>query len=526
MIEKISQDDLILFEQLRHPISATEILFSNLSNLSEFDENKLSEVRKYQWNYLSWDNLLFDNQKLTEKENFNLKKGAAEAYILGGRLTGKSLIGLIVDVILALMNQTFRKGSVSSADAEKIKKVMEQIFVALEFHPFFKLLNIRVIRNPYQAKTPDGTILESVNDNVAGKNPGGNYHGRHDQKSWSEEASYQTNQIAHEKLMAQSELGCIKHYTGMTTFAKESPMGKVYYDLSKKSKIINFPSYVNPTWDDEKDQAAIKEFGGKSSSGYQVQIDGQVVENGESVFDIDRIRETYCRDKDGMPLPIKSFEINRNNFFRFKDIIIVDRPSNAESSWVCLDKGEGAAPSEIIVLFLTNGIYRYEYNITTFKLSPDEDDQVVEYIAEQVKANVIGIDATSGGGKSMLDHLGKKYPNNVKGVSFNEKLAIGYKLDEKGNATSEHVESYVVDWSIQRLKHLFYTKKMKCLYDLKFDSQIDGIIVMQSGQRTVYGSKVVNHLFQAFQVFSVCQWDLEFKSLAPIKRKKLSFGVS
>ena len=529
MIEKISQEDLILFETLRHPISATEVLFSNLGNLSEFDEKKQCEVRKYQWNYLSWDSLLFENPKLTEKENFNLKKGLSEAYILGGRLTGKSLIGLIVDVILSLMNNTFRKGSVSSADAEKIKKVMEQVFVALEFHSFFKLLNIRVIRNPYQAKTPDGTILESVNENVAGKNPGGNYHGRHDEKNWCEEASYLTNQIAHEKLMAQSELGCIQHFTGMTTFAKESPMGKIYYDLTKKSKIMNFPSYINPTWDSEKDEAAIREFGGKSSSGYQVQIDGQVIENGESVYDIERVRETYIRDKDGMPLPIKGFEINKNNFFRFKDIIIIDRPNNAESVHVHMDIGEGGAPTEIIVLFLSNYIYKYTYNITTFKISPDENEEIVRFIIETLKANVVGIDVTSGGGKALISSLAKDYnkdgQEHIFGVSFNEKIPIGYKKDEQGNDTSEHLDEYVVDWSIQRLKNIFYNKKIKCLFDLKLDSQMDGIIVMKSGQRTVYGSKIANHLHQAFQVFAIVDWNTEFKSIDPIKKFKKSFGV-
>ena len=121
MIDKISEEDLIVFEILHNPIAATEILFSDLGNLSEFDEEKFSAVRKYQRNYLSWDMMLFDNKLLTEKEFFNLQKGMSDTYILGGRLTGKSIIGLIVDVVLALFHNTFHKGSVSSADAEKIK---------------------------------------------------------------------------------------------------------------------------------------------------------------------------------------------------------------------------------------------------------------------------------------------------------------------------------------------------------------------------------------------------------------------
>jgi hypothetical protein len=536
MIDKISNEDLILFSILRHPISATEVLFSDLGNLSLFDENKYSEVRKYQYFYLSWDSLLFENSKLSEDELFRLKNGMSEAYILGGRLTGKSLIGLIVDVLLSLFNNIFKKGSISSADAEKIKKVMEQIFVALEYHPIFKLLNIRAKRNPYQALVPNGACLESVNNNVAGKNPGGNYHGRHDERNWEEESSYLTNQITREKLMAQAEIGCIHHYTGMTTFSKESPMGKKYYDFKNKSKIINFPSYINPTWNEEKEEAAIKEFGGKSSSGYQVQIDGIVIENGESVYDIERIRETYIKDKDGVPILIKCFEINKINFIRHKEIIIIDKPINAELCGIYTDVGEGGAPTEIIVLFQSNGIYKYTYNITTFKLTPDEDKEIHEFIIDTLQANVIGIDTTSGGGKALFCSLATKYnkpdEEHVFGVSFNEKIPIDFERDQKTNSIKYdskgkpiHKEEYIIDWSIQVLKRIFYGKKIKCLTDMKLDSQFDGIIVMKSGQRTVYGSKTANHLHQAFQVMSIVHWNTEFKNIQPIQTKKTGMGV-
>jgi hypothetical protein len=536
MIERISNEDLIIFESLCHPISATEILFSNLGNLSEFDAGICSEVRKYQYHFLSYDTLFFENSEVSKKENHQIKKGLAEAYILGGRLTGKSLIGLIVDALLALLHNTFRKGSVSSADAEKIKKVMEQIFVALEYHPIFKQLKIRVKRNPYQAMTPNGTCLESVNNNVSGKNPGGNYHGRHDEKNWEEEASYLTNTITHEKFMAQAELGCIHHYTGMTTFAKESPMGKIYYDLKNQAKIVNYPSYVNPTWDEIKDDDAVKEFGGKSSAGYEVQILGKVIENGESVYDIERIRESYIRDKDGTGIPIKSFEINKNNFFRFKDIVVIDRANNAESVHIHLDVGEGGAPTEIIVLQKVNNVYKYEYNITTFKISPDENEEVLRFLIDTLKANVVGIDVTSGGGKALFSSLAKDYNKekddyHIFGVSFNEKIDIDFDKDEQGNLKYDsnnrpvYRQEYIVDWSIQRLKNIFYNNKIRCLTDMKLDAQFDGIIVMKSGQRTIYGSKTVNHLHQAFQVFAIVDWQTEFKQIKPTQKIQKSFGA-
>jgi len=530
MIEKISDTELQIYESIVHPISACEILFSNLGNLSEFDLDKTSEVRKYQYHYLSYDTLFFENKELSKKQNFQIRNGLAEAYILGGRLTGKSIIGLIVDCLLALINNTFQKGSVSSADAEKIKKVMEQMFVALEYHPIFKLFNVRVKRNPYQALVPNGTCLESVNNNISGKAPGNNWHGRHDQKNWEEESSYLTSKVTHEKLMAQSEDGCINHYTGMTVFSKESPMGKVFNDYRNKNKIVNYPSYINPTWDERKEDAAIREFGGKNSVGFEVQILGKIIENGESVYDIERIRETYITDKEGIPVPIKSFEINKNNFYNYKDNLVIDRPKNAEKIVVAVDIGEGGAPSEYIVLSQISGIYKYIYNITTFKLSPEEEKELSKYIIETLKANIFGIDVTSGVGKAVLSYLITFYPENIIPVAFNEKIDIDFERDDMGNIIydnniPQYKQEYIVDWSIQRLKHIFYTKKIKCFVDMKLDSQFDNIVVMRSGQRTVYGSKVANHLHQAFQVFSIVDWQIEFKNIKPIQKRTPVLGL-
>ena len=131
----------------------------------------------------------------------------------------------------------------------------------------------------------------------------------------------------------------------------------------------------------------------------------------------------------------------------------------------------------------------------------------------------------------MLSNLGKKYPENVIAVSFNEKIAIDYERDEKGNYITDKNNNlqekteYIVDWSIQRLKHLFYNKKVKCFVDMKLDSQMDSVVVMHSGQRTVYGCKVANHLHQAWQVFAIAEWNLEFKNIKPIQVIKKSLGA-
>jgi len=532
MISKITKEELAIFETLANPISCTEVLFDDLGSLSEFTKDKYSKVRTYQYPMLSYESLFVEDPKLTKKQNFKRKKRLGDCINFGGRLTGKTRIGIMVDTCLSVIHRVFHWGIISSCDATKIRGVMETIISAFENHPILKEWKMKHKSHPaYLATFANHCKIESVNNNVAGKEPGKNWFQKHADKNWEEEASFLTNEITNKRLMAQSEFGMVERLTGMANFKKASPIGRKFYDLKNENIVINLPSYANETWDEEKDEAAEKEFEGKQSPGYRTQIIGLVVDDGDTVYDIERIRECYKRDRQGNPIRIKAFEINKKNFYRYKEMLVLDRPKNAESVWVCLDKGEGAAPSEIIVLFKVKDKYKYVYNITTFKLAPDEDNEVVDYIISALSADIVGIDSTSGGGKAMLSYLAKKYPKNIVGVSFNEKIPVDFARDNEGKILYDNKgkallkEEFIVDWSIQRLKHIFYTKQIECLFDMKLDTQFDSIIVMKSGKRTVYGCKSANHLHQAFQVFSVILWNNEFSQLQPIKNNKPGLGA-
>lgn len=533
MIAKINKDDLHFVEMISNPVCNAEILFHDFDDLGSYHPNKFGNIRKYQCKMLGYDSMLCPDKKLSEQEFFNLRNGMSESYNLGGRLTGKTRVAIIIDSIVSMINKGFKWAGISSFDAIHIRGVFEPIIAALENHKILKGFKPRIIRSPsYQIRTNNGCLLESINMNIASKIPGGQFFQKHMDKLWQEESSFLTKEVSNKMLMAQSEMGCINRWSGMTTFSKVSPMGEIFNDLKKKNKILNFPSYVNPTWSKEKEDAAIKEFGGKSSHGFLVQILGKVVESGDSVFDMDRIRDTYIYDKKDNPILIKNFEINKENYFKFKELIIVERPINAEKCVIALDKGEGNAPTEIIVLFSINKKFKYEYNISLFKLKPDEDEEVIDFIIDKLNPNLIGVDQTSGTGKTLVIHLAKKYPQNVIGVSFNENIEIGFETDEKGRIkrdSSGHSimkKVNIVDWSVQQLKELFYNNKIECLVDYKLDTQFSGVIAATTKQgKIIYGYKTANHLYQGFQVFSIINFLTENKVLKSTKSRKTSLGV-
>lgn len=532
MITKIKENDLKVFQVLSHPIECAEIMFHDFDSLGTWDKNKFGKIRVYQYPMLSYDSLFLNDPKLSKEKNWEVKNNLAESYNLGGRLTGKSIISIILDWTICTWNCAYKWGVISSYDKMHILEIFEKMINCFENHKIMRILNAHCLRSPaFKLNFENGILLESVNMNIASKNPGGQFFGKHVDRHGMEESSYLTKEVSHKMLMAQSERGCINRFSGMTTFTKTSPIGEIFFDLKNKKKIINLPSYINPTWNDKKEADAIKEFGGKDSPGYQVQIDGKVIEGAESVFDIQRIRQTYLVDKKGLGIPIKAFEVNKDSFFRYKEIVIIEKPINAEFLGIYFDVGEGGAPSEYIIISQTNKIYKYIYRISTFQLSPEEEKEFVRYLINILQPNVIGLDSTSGVGKALVSDLVKDYPDNVIPVSFNENIDIDYEKDQNNQYVKSKDGSYifkqanVVDWSIQRLKNLFYNKKIQMMEDIKFDTQINNVIVGKTKQgKVMYGYKTANHLFQAWQVFAICDFLTEFKNLKPISKRRPGFG--
>ena len=530
MLSKITERELKIFQTLKNPISLSEILFSDFDNLGEWNKDKFGKIRICQYKMLSHDSEYINDPKLSKKENFEIKKGMAESYNFGGRLTGKSIISIVIDVLNSIFNKTFKLGVVASLDADHVNSIMEKILGALENHKVLKQFLMRPKRNPYRIPLKNGLLIESVNDNINSKNPGGHFFSKHVDRIWREECSFLTPVVSSKQLMAQSELGCINRWSGMSTFTKNSPVGKIFCKLENKSKIINYPSYVNPTFDDKKDQDAIEEFEGRESPGYQIQILGKVIEGFENTYDIERVRQCYNEKKH-----VKSFEINKDNFYNYKEIVIVDKPVNIEKTFIALDVGEGAAPTEIIVIFLMNGIYYYTYNITTMKLAPEEEIELIDYLMVTLGVNITAIDVTSGGGKAIASALTKKYPKpgQVIWISFNEKLPIDYERDEN-SPTGEYKrdgagklifkEEYVSVWSVQRLKVLLYKQKMSIPKDYKFDTQFSNIISFKSGFRTQFKGKGADHLHQAFTVFSISEWQTENMIVDSVETEKNSLN--
>ncbi|KKM58986.1 hypothetical protein LCGC14_1548660 [marine sediment metagenome] len=524
MIQAITEQEIDFIEDFYDPIAYAECMFSDFDNLSTMNE-KFGHIRNGQVSMLSYEYTITDNPELTKKQNFHLKEGAGSIYNLGARKYGKTLITLLIDMLTSVPLLAGWETIFSSFDHVHVRKVLETFIAAIENHPFLRTFKPKVKRSPaYFILFKNGFLIQSVNQNVASKNPGGQFFGHHTKKHWMEEASKETDKVEEKRVDAISELGCIERFSGMTDFTKYSPAGKIFYNAKKRNWIANFPQYISPMWDEKTKKDSVKKYGGEDSIGYRIFIKGEIVEDGISVFDMERVRRNYDEDRD-----VKHIELTKERFKFFRDILLVERPKNAEVMYMAADIGE-SAPSEIILISKVNEIYKYLYNITLYNLTDKEQFQIFKYIAELIKVNFIGLDTTEGTGRAIFRSLEDHYTrDHLVWCAFNEKIPIDFERDDRDNIIYKdgkpvHREEFVAEWSMQHLKNdLLYMEKMYLPMDYKLDVQLNSVISMQSGNRTVYACKSdEDHLLSAFRVFSIMHWYNEFNLIKPIIKK--NFG--
>ena len=528
MIEKINESELEFMEDFYNPVVLAECLFSDLDNLAVFDKSysniRLGQVPLLSFEYLlDYDKSLSDDKDKCDKMNFKLREGSGNLWCLGGRKFGKTLIAEIVDTLVSMVLLSGEYVGFTSLDHLHIRSILEKIIIALENHPFMKMFNAKINRSPsYRIRLKNNYLLESVNMNLTGKNPGAQFFQKHFNRMIIEEASFETREIYGKRLDSVAENGCVIRAAGMTNFTKVSPCGRIFYDLTRRPWLLNLPQYINPKWDEKEKVKAIKEHGGESSIGFRVFVKGDVVEEGISVLDMERVRRCYDYEK-----RIKHIEISKDSFHNYKDLLIVERPENAEVLYIDADIGE-SAPTEIVVHSKVNDIYKYLYNITLYNLTDKQQTEIFLYLAKKLSANFIGLDTTDGMGRAIFRSLEQKLGRErLVWCSFNEKINVDFAKDENNNYIYKdgrpvYKEEFISEWSVKRLKDLFYNLSMNVPLDYKLDVQLNSIIAMQSGSRTVYKcDSEEDHLLAAFRVFAITEWNNRF-ILTPVSNKVFS----
>lgn len=530
LLEKITEKEIEFMESWHDPVCMSECLFSNFDDLGEFDLKKFGKIRKYQIPMLSYESIVDDEayETLNEKEKFQLHKTVGDIINVGARKYGKTLITLRLDMCLSILYEERLQAGFYSIDEKRLRGVLDKIKLACEYHPIVKMWDVKCSYKPeIKFFSPKSRwVCQGVNMTIKGKSPGDQFYQMHAKKLWGEEVSFETKEIYEKRKEAVSELGAVIRLAGMTNFTRHSPIGQAFTALENQSKILNLPQYANPYWDEKERADRLKAYGGEDTTNFRVFVKGEVVEDGIAEFDMDRVRKCYYKTKE-----IKRFEIPKKNFSRFENLIVLERPKNAERIFICADIGDNQ--TEIGIFSEIGENYNYLYNIALYNLVQDEQEEIFYWIIEKLNANIIALDCGDAFGRNVCDHLEKKYSkNNVVRYMGQSKLNVGFEKNSEGKVLIKkgkpvYRQEYMAEWAVRRLKTLLYGERCHLPIDYQMDIQLNAVVSTRTGARVSFPClNEDDHKFNMLKVFAIAQWLKKDFNQTPKMKREWGTGVS
>lgn len=525
MHSAIKESEIEFCEFFSDSTALTECLIpENINSPQTWPNCETITLRPYQFAMQNYSYLIADDPALSKLENFKLKKASGDLYSIGARNLGKSYF-LIIDVVLSFIHKC-KEGCVASVTAEKLQKVTRPICKFIEAHKFCKIFHLRkettrsktVLKNPLTINSEHGCVILSVNEKVDdSENPGVQFQGKHFDTRWTEEYSYTTKKGQEQAEDAEMSYGHIERPSGIPDLHVDSPLGKILKDKNLKHWLWKLPAYVRADWTDEVEEHKAKQYNGKHTAGFKLNVEAETLEGAFGFFDMARVKDK-CFKKGKL---IKTFEIGKDSYAGFENRLHVERLSGSEQCYICADLGFGSAPTEIIIIFFDGKKYKYEYNITLNRLTPEEQPVVMEYLYNQLGGAFMALDSTSDSGAMIerLASMGISREHLLK-VRFNEKIEIGFEKDKDGKIVVDGNNQPILQkedttrWSFSELQNIFYNGLIEVPLDVKFESQLTDIICKKNKTGVpLYDTKGVNHLIQSFQCFSICRFFNEFKEI-------------
>jgi hypothetical protein len=435
----------------------------------------------------------------------------------------------MIDCILSIIHGV-TEIAIGSFDDRHLKKVTNPIGLFVERHKFLKIFQLKDTRKSsvnrssnFEIMTEHGSLTKGVNENIGEPNAGEQYHSLHSWTRYYEELSYASTEGQSKGIDAVGDYGCIERPSGIPDLNVGSPLGKILQDINLKPWIWRYPQYVKDSWSEQTEKDKIEFYKGSSSAAYRLNVEAEITEGAFGYFDMVRLKENSL-DKTGL---VKFFEVGKESFGNFEQSLIIERLPGAEQCYVAADLGFGAAPTEIIIVFFDGKKYKWVYNISLFRLSTEEQEEIFYWLYNKLGGAFIALDSTSDN-SAMIESLAKRgIPRpHLLAVRFNENMEIGFEKDENNqvlcDSNGEPITKKIGTelFSFQELARLFYSGQMSMPPDEKFLSQATNVICKQTKTRPLFDCKIENHLIQSWQVWSVCRFYNEWVGLKNCSQKK------
>lgn len=494
-------------------------------------------LRPYQFAMIAYDCMYCANDTKTDKQNFTLSKGAGTIYNISARNIGKTHVGLLGDAMMSIFLQNNQESCIASFDEKHLKAIAEKISGVVENHKLYQMLHLHgnkktVGRAPHRIQTEHGHLQVGVNEKVSGNKQGQDFHGLHYKRLSYDEASYMSSEGFEKRIDSGSSIGYVERLFGIPDLRVGSPLGDILNNPNNKNFICRLPQYVRDDWDDAQKEKQSAQYNGESSVAYKLNVAGELIEGALSKWDMERIKKNcYKFDK-----KIQFFEVDKEIFKgldllnsldhikelgkRLKLKIPIQRLPSSKII-VASDIGTSGSPSEITIHFGdSNNHWKYEYQISLFKMIVKEQIEIFQWIYDTLGSCFIALDCTNIDGGTIrqglldlgipADHLSNFKMNQNLEVGIDKDEKTGKILRDKSGKPLMKIENTKA-FAIKCLEDIFYNGKHEIPHDEKFLKEFSGFIERYNGNRPSWGSTTTEHLHDSFLQFALCAWENEMK---------------
>ena len=383
---------------------------------------------------------------------------------LDGRDTGKS-VALCTDVLHFAFTTRGGQGLVAAPHQGHLDSLIEEIEFQIETNEELSASiavnehgQPEIIRKPYFR-------IEFTNGAGIYFRPAGPYgssfRSLHVERVWVDEGAWFSEKAWQAIRQCLKAKGILRIYSTPSGIRKST-----YYRLtqSDKWKVFRWPSWLNPTWDAEREADLLEFYGGRNTAGWQHEVAGEHGKPSFGAFNIENLNKSSVEIPEYVKVVITGDELSgcetEEEVFDRLEMLLNLVPQDG-TFWIGGDLGYTNDPTEIVVFQETRDETRARARLV---LRIHMEHVAYPHIAETIalldryySPAGIGVDR-GGNGLSVVQELTTmdKYrelqlADRLHGYDFGGVTIIGYKNDQPlKKRTKEHMTNLInrsLQWS-------------------------------------------------------------------------------
>ncbi|MHB9037068.1 MAG: terminase large subunit domain-containing protein [Armatimonadota bacterium] len=270
---------------------------------------------------------------------------------LDGRDVGKSY-ALTTDALHFAFTTRGCQGLIAAPHQGHLDTLIEEIEFQLDSNPeLMRSIAVNKYGKPKIARTPHLKIT-FTNGSVLRFRPAGAYgeafRSLHVDRIWVDEGAWLSEQAWGALRQCLKSGGRLRIYSTPNGLRKTT-----YHRLTTASSftVFHWPSWINPSWDDERERDLVEFYGGKESAGWQHEVAGEHGKPAYGAFSLDALSDAF-QELDYRRLSIlgedlKDCESEEESFDRLE--MLLNLVPSEGVYWIGGDLGYTNDPTELVV---------------------------------------------------------------------------------------------------------------------------------------------------------------------------------